>query len=214
MTTVALLALSAGAAELLGAELATHLQLPHVTLQGPDLPELPEEGAVLSVNAAHLRVQQSWPADCLRIWLDTPAGTQPGQQERQALLAPLAASQADYRVDCGGPLSESRERLFALMDALGISGAQRRLQQLRLALNEIDAQLMDTLRRRMLVCDEVGALKHRHNMPIVQAAREDEVLRRAAERVGAPYESAARAVTRSLMEQCKLRQLEVAEQLG
>ena len=212
MTCILLIGLSTGAADILGAELAALLRLPQVTMQDAEPVALPEEGAVLCTNALHLRPGMDWlPEDCCRIWLDTPPGDQPGQRERYDLLAPLAASLADYRVDCDGLLNQAKERLFALMALLGHSGAQRRLEALRRQLDEVDAQLMEQLRRRMQLCDEVGALKARHRLPIEQTAREAEVLRRAAERVGPPYGEAAQAVTRTLMEQCKLRQAEVAK---
>lgn len=58
--------------------------------------------------------------------------------------------------------------------------AVRALQALRDELDRIDAELLDTLRRRLDLCCRIGELKRAHAIPMMQPARIGVVQQRAA----------------------------------
>lgn len=55
------------------------------------------------------------------------------------------------------------------------------LKDLRLRIDEIDAEIIALLKERMRVCAEIGRVKARESIPVRDEAREAEVLRRAGE---------------------------------
>lgn len=62
----------------------------------------------------------------------------------------------------------------------GPGGTDAVLADLRAELDRIDHQLLDTLRDRIACCVEIGRLKARHGVPMMQPHRIDTVQRRAA----------------------------------
>lgn len=57
------------------------------------------------------------------------------------------------------------------------------LQEARKVINEVDEQMAQLFVRRMQAAEQVAAYKQEHGMPILDQAREDEVIRTGAERV-------------------------------
>lgn len=57
------------------------------------------------------------------------------------------------------------------------------LQEARKIINEVDAQMAELFVRRMQAAEMVAAYKQAHGMPILDTAREEEVIRNGAERV-------------------------------
>ncbi|MDR1598346.1 MAG: chorismate mutase [Oscillospiraceae bacterium] len=80
------------------------------------------------------------------------------------------------------------------------------LSQARSRVDAIDDAIADLLAERMAVVEDVAAHKAANNMPIVDPAREREVLRRAAGRVGPGLETAARRVFETLMDVSRAQQ--------
>ena len=57
------------------------------------------------------------------------------------------------------------------------------LQEARKIINEVDAQMAELFVRRMRAAEMVAEYKQAHGMPILDAAREEEIIRKGAERV-------------------------------
>ncbi|MFP4057227.1 MAG: prephenate dehydratase [Candidatus Brocadiia bacterium] len=77
------------------------------------------------------------------------------------------------------------------------------LQELRQAIDEIDARLVELLNQRGHVVLQVGQLKRRDSRPIYAPSRESEVFRRAAERNQGPLpDGSLRAIFREVMSAC------------
>lgn len=60
------------------------------------------------------------------------------------------------------------------------------LDELRQKINEIDRELVALYTKRLEVCREVGLYKKAHHLPVLDAAREKQVLRSKAELVQQP----------------------------
>ena len=56
-----------------------------------------------------------------------------------------------------------------------------RLEELRRTIARLDAELVDLLARRLQVAAEIGEIKRRLGLPVLDPAREAEVVRRGAE---------------------------------
>ena len=57
------------------------------------------------------------------------------------------------------------------------------LQEARKIINEVDQQMAELFVRRMRAAEMVAQYKQAHGMPILDAAREEEVIRSGAQRV-------------------------------
>ncbi|WP_415580954.1 chorismate mutase [Flavobacterium longum] len=53
---------------------------------------------------------------------------------------------------------------------------QKQLGKLRLQIDELDGKIIDILGKRMAIADEIGALKQRHNVSILQTERWQQIL--------------------------------------
>jgi len=73
------------------------------------------------------------------------------------------------------------------------------LQALRGEINEIDGEILRLFLRRMEVVREVVGYKAAHGLPVLQPARETEVLAWVGERAGEEMEPYARALFETLM---------------
>lgn len=72
------------------------------------------------------------------------------------------------------------------------------LQGIRSEIDQIDAQLVELFARRMEVAGQVAAYKQQHNLPVLDKAREREVLMRVSELAGEPIEGYARVLYTTL----------------
>lgn len=63
----------------------------------------------------------------------------------------------------------------------GLDGGMS-LRELRLQIDQLDAELLETLSRRMQVVERIGEIKRENNVTILQASRWDEVVRAALQR--------------------------------
>ena len=88
-------------------------------------------------------------------------------------------------------------------------GYNEELAPLRQRINEVDEQLVPLFEARMAVSGEIAQVKQRHGMPVFDAAREDAVIARAAQRLADPANAEAlRRFYRALMDISKQRQHE------
>lgn len=117
------------------------------------------------------------------------------------LIAPLAQQALDMGFDgliieshCSPDcaLSDAAQQLtpadFAIVKAslqlrtpqenAELKGDMEDLDHLRSQIDYLDRELLDILNRRMQVCREIGEYKSRHGMPVVQASRYDDIMRR------------------------------------
>lgn len=62
-----------------------------------------------------------------------------------------------------------------------MSDADRELERLRREISDVDGELIGLLRRRLELAQRIGAVKERTGRPVMDPAREAEVVRRAAE---------------------------------
>ena len=112
---------------------------------------------------------------------------------KRELIAPLSQQAMDLNFD--GLIIESHccpdkawsdaaqqvtpEVLGVILDTLVIRDVKQStesLTALRRQIDELDSNLLELLARRMRVSVEIGMYKKEHNMPILQAARYDEIL--------------------------------------
>ena len=112
---------------------------------------------------------------------------------KRELIAPLSQQAMDLNFD--GLIIESHcnpdkawsdasqqvtpEVLGLILDTLVIRDVKQStesLTALRRQIDELDNNLLELLARRMRVSVEIGMYKKEHNMPILQAARYDEIL--------------------------------------
>lgn len=114
---------------------------------------------------------------------------------KRALIAPLAQEAMDLGFDgliveahCSPDeaWSDARQQitpgeLALILHTLVIRDATETtepLAELRRQIDSVDNQLIDLLSRRMRISREIGRHKKHHNMPVLQAARYDDILRR------------------------------------
>ena len=91
----------------------------------------------------------------------------------------------------------------------------RDLTQLRRELDQLDRELASLALRRMAVAEEVAAYKQAHSLPILDAAREAEVLRSRAALGGNPVEEEElKQLFTLLMRLSRQRQAAVMERAG
>lgn len=114
---------------------------------------------------------------------------------KRELIAPLCQQALDLNFD--GLIVESHcnpekawsdaaqqvtpEVLDFILNTLVIrdtSQTTENLSQLRRQIDELDNNLLELLARRMRVSEEIGQYKKEHNMPILQAQRYDEILKK------------------------------------
>ena len=69
--------------------------------------------------------------------------------------------------------------------------ALARLAECRLAIDEIDLQILALVNQRTRVVEEIGLIKQKLTMPIYEPKREDEVFRNVTEHNGGPLPSDA-----------------------
>ena len=77
------------------------------------------------------------------------------------------------------------------------------LNELRSEINQIDDQILDLFLRRMDVASQVADYKREHNLPILQPAREREILKKMAEKAGPELSGYSRVLFSMLMELSK-----------
>ena len=77
------------------------------------------------------------------------------------------------------------------------------LSELREGINQIDTQLIDLFRKRMDIALDIAKYKKAHNLPVFNAAREQEVLEKISEEIGEPYDSYARVLFNTIMDVSK-----------
>ena len=77
------------------------------------------------------------------------------------------------------------------------------LNELRSEINQIDDQILELFLRRMDVASQVADYKREHNLPILQPAREREILKKMAEKAGPELSGYSRVLFSMLMELSK-----------
>lgn len=77
--------------------------------------------------------------------------------------------------------------------------AKEELGALRTRIDEIDALLVPLFKERMEIAGKVAEIKARHKLPIMDAAREQQVVDRAASMAGAALQDEAAAFMRAIM---------------
>ena len=77
------------------------------------------------------------------------------------------------------------------------------LNELRKGINDIDEQMLELFLRRMDLAGQVADYKRAHDLPILQPAREREILKKAAEKAGPELGGYARVLFSMLMELSK-----------
>ena len=77
------------------------------------------------------------------------------------------------------------------------------LNELRQQINSIDDELLNLFTRRMDLASQVADYKRAHDLPILQPAREREILKKAAEKAGPELGGSARVLFSMLMELSK-----------
>lgn len=80
------------------------------------------------------------------------------------------------------------------------------LNELRDEINSIDDQLLDLFLRRMEIAGQVADYKRQHDLPILQPAREREILKKVADKAGPELGGYARVLFSMLMELSKSSQ--------
>ena len=89
------------------------------------------------------------------------------------------------------------------------------LNELRNEINQIDDEILNLFLRRMDVAGQVADYKREHGLPILQPAREREILKKVADKAGPDRGGYARVLFSMLMElskssQCKRNNKELA----
>ena len=80
------------------------------------------------------------------------------------------------------------------------------LNELRHEINQIDDEILNLFLRRMAVAGQVADYKREHDLPILQPAREREILKKVADKAGADMSGYARVLFSMLMELSKSNQ--------
>ena len=80
------------------------------------------------------------------------------------------------------------------------------LTDLRREIDRVDSEILRLLAERMALCDRVAAYKSAHGLPILDEAREEEKLTRAAASVPADLSGDARALYALLLSLSRRRQ--------
>ncbi len=112
---------------------------------------------------------------------------------KRELIAPISQQAMDLAFD--GLIIESHcnpdkawsdasqqitpEVLECILDTLVIRDEKQsteNLTQLRKQIDELDNDILETLAKRMRVCEEIGVYKKEHNLSVLQTARYDELL--------------------------------------
>ena len=87
------------------------------------------------------------------------------------------------------------------------------LSEIRARIDAVDDQLLDLFLKRMALSEEVAAYKHEHKLPILNKAREREILAKVAQRAG-DKERYAYHLYSTLFELARSRQAELISALG
>ncbi|MBQ7535027.1 MAG: chorismate mutase [Stomatobaculum sp.] len=80
------------------------------------------------------------------------------------------------------------------------------LKEARKEIDRIDRQMVELLRERLGVCDEIAKYKGEHGLPLTDAAREREKLCEVSELIGEELSSYAVELYSVIFEICKKRQ--------
>ena len=85
------------------------------------------------------------------------------------------------------------------------------LEQKRKDIDDIDAEILALLNRRAEVVRELGQIKLRSGMPVVDWLREAEVIRRAGSHTGALRDESANRIYRAILREAREIELELAQ---
>lgn len=85
------------------------------------------------------------------------------------------------------------------------------LEQKRKDIDDIDAEILALLNRRAEVVRELGQIKLRSGLPMVDWSREAEVIRRAGRFGGALRDDSANRIYRAILREARQIELEVAQ---
>jgi chorismate mutase len=85
------------------------------------------------------------------------------------------------------------------------------LEQKRRDIDEIDAEILALLNRRAEVVRELGQIKLRSGMPVVDWQREAEIIRRAGDNHGALRDDSANRIYRAILREAREIEMEVAK---
>ena len=80
------------------------------------------------------------------------------------------------------------------------------LKEARKEIDRIDRQMVELLRERLGVCDEIAKYKRDHDLPLTDAAREKEKLCEVSGLIGEELSSYAVELYAAIFEICKKRQ--------
>ena len=86
------------------------------------------------------------------------------------------------------------------------------LNQLRDKIDDIDTQITELFKQRMETALEVAKYKKENNLPVLNDAREKEVLQKVSEQIGKPLDCYARQVFETLFDVSKAYQNEYLSQ--
>jgi monofunctional chorismate mutase len=85
------------------------------------------------------------------------------------------------------------------------------LEQKRKDIDDIDAEILALLNRRAEVVRELGKIKLRSGMPVVDWLREAEIIKRAGSNSGALRDGSADRIYRAILREARQIELELAQ---
>lgn len=85
-------------------------------------------------------------------------------------------------------------------------GYDEQLQEYRKQIDEVDAQLLPLLQRRMEIVKAVGHLKHAHGAPALDSSRERQIIARLSGMVDEEYRPYAEMVVQAILDVSKKQQ--------
>ena len=85
------------------------------------------------------------------------------------------------------------------------------LEQRRRDIDQVDAEILALLNRRAEIVRELGHIKLRSGMPVVDWSREAEIIRRAGHNSGALRDDSANRIYRAILREAREIELELAK---
>jgi monofunctional chorismate mutase len=86
------------------------------------------------------------------------------------------------------------------------------LEQKRKDIDDIDAEILALLNRRAEVVRELGQIKLRSGLPLVDWRREAEIIRRAGDNSGALRDESANRIYRAILREARQIELELTQE--
>lgn len=130
---------------------------------------------------------------------DLKSGGADEDRTRDLCIANATLSQLSY-----GPRHDIKfTTIFRIVKIIRRKVMKDCLQQAREVINEVDAQMAELFEKRMTAVQQVLAYKKEHNLPILDAAREQIVIEKGVARIQDP-------VLKSYYEELLIKQMELS----